>query len=139
MRIDGIKQDIVYIIGEEDLKCNDRCLVKEDEEGILFITNTNIDGIFCYGYEQKKEDFLGHGPGYVWSSRASVMNAAFDVALIEACYKKENCPSYRCCSIDLATLESLLKETDYEIDWTPYPSNDGVDIHYRLKKKEVNQ
>ncbi len=138
MRIDGIRHGTVYIIGEEDLKSNKRCLTKEDSEGILFIANTNIEGIFFYGYEQKKSDYFGHGPGYIWSSRASVMNANFDVALIEACYKKEG-SSYCCCSIDLARLEPLLKDTEYEIDWTPYPSEDGTDVHYKLKKKEVNQ
>lgn len=140
MRIDGIRQNTVYIIGDEALKCNERCLTKEDPDGILFITNTNVDGIFCYGYEQKKRDYFGHGPGYVWASRASVMNANFDVALVEACYKKEGSYSYTTCAIDLARLELLLKDTEYEIDWTPHPSQDGTDVYYKLKKiKEVNQ
>ena len=138
MRIDAIRQGTVYIIGDEKLKCNARCLTHEDNEGILFVTNTNIEGIFRYGYEQTKEDRVwGHAPGYIWASRASCMNAVFDVALIECCYKEEGSPSYTTCAIDLAHLEPLLEGTEYEIDWTPHPSSDGTDVHYKLKKKDV--
>lgn len=139
MKIDAIRHGSIYIIGEDELTCKERCLTKTLSDGILFVTNTNIDGIFRYGLEQTKEDYFGHGPGYIWHSRASVMNANFDVALIDAYYKEEGSYSYTTCAIDLARLESLLEDTEYEIDWTPYPSEDGTDVHYRLKKKEVNQ
>ena len=138
MYIDAIRQDAVYIIGEEDLRCKDMCLTKEDGEGILFVTSTNVEGIFTYGYKLKKEDYFGHGPGYVWSSRASVMNANFDIALYHAYYKKAGSVSYTCCSIDLAHLEPLLEGTQYEIDWTPHVSEKGTDIDYKLVKREVN-
>lgn len=54
LRVEAIRNGCVYLIGDEKLVRNKRCPTKEDNEGILFITNTNIEGIFRYGYEQKK-------------------------------------------------------------------------------------
>ena len=55
LRVEAIRNGCVYLIGDEKLVRNKRYLTKEDNEGILFITNTNIEGIFRYGYEQKKK------------------------------------------------------------------------------------
>lgn len=140
MKVDCIRSGYIYLSGEEKLNIGHKVLTKEMEDGELFICKTSIDGIFTYGYMQTEADpVYGHGPGYVWASRASVMNANFDVALMEACYKFEGSYSYRSCSIDLAHLEELLKDTEYEIDWTPHTSDNG-DVHYKLKlkSKEVN-
>lgn len=140
MNVDCIRSGDIYLSGEEELKIGDKVLTKEMEDGELFIRKTNIDGIFTYGYMQTGGDpIYGHGPGYVWASRASVMNANFDVALIEACYRSEGSYTYRSCSIDLAHLEKLLEDTEYEIDWTPHIADNG-DVKYelKLKSKEVN-
>lgn len=138
MKVDCIRSGYIYLSGEEELKIGGKVLTKEMEDGELFIRKTNIEGIFTYGYMQNEADPVhGHGPGYVWSSRASVMNANFDVALIEACYKLEGSYCYQSCSIDLAHLEKLLEDTEYEIDWTPHVSDNG-DVNYKLKSKEVN-
>lgn len=138
MKVDCIRSGYIYLSGEEELNIGDKVLTKDVTDGELFIRKTNIEGIFTYGYMQKEADpIYGHGPGYVWASRASVMNANFDVALIEACYKLEGSYCYQACSIDLAHLEKLLEDTEYEIDWTPHVSDSG-DVSYKLKSKEVN-
>lgn len=122
-----------YIVGEEDLKSEEIVLEKEVEDGTYFVRKTNIDGIFTYGFRQNKEDYIGNPAGYVWSSRAGVMNKAFDVALVEVCYKKEGSPSYTSCSMDLAHLEQLLEGTEYMIDWTSH--EDATDVVYKIVKR----
>ena len=140
MKVDCIRSGDIYLSGEEELKIGQKVLTKEIKDGELFICKTSIDGIFTYGYMQTEGDQIyGHGPGYIWASRASVMNANFDVALVEAFYRSEGSYSYQSCSIDLAHLEELLEDTEYEIDWTPYIFDNG-DVKYKLKlkSKEVN-
>ena len=122
-----------YIIGEEDLKTEEVVLEKEVEDGAYFVRKTNIEGIFKYGFRQKESDIFGNSAGYVWSSRAGVMNKEFDVALVEVCYKKEGSPSYTSCSMDLAHLEPLLEGTGYEIVWEPVV--DDNDVVYRIVKR----
>lgn len=122
-----------YIIGEEDLKTEEIFLEKEVEDGTYFVRKTNIDGIFTYGFKQSKEDYSGNPAGYVWSSRAGVMNKEFDVALVKVVYKKEGSPSYTSCAIDLVHLEPLLEGTDYIIDLTPHEND--TDVVYRIVKR----
>lgn len=122
-----------YIIGEEDLKTGEVVLEKEVEDGTYFVRKTNIEGIFKYGFRQNKEDYMGNPAGYVWSSRAGVMNKEFDVALVEVCYKKEGSPSYTSCSMDLAHLEPLLEGTDYKIDWASREND--TDVVYKIIKR----
>lgn len=122
-----------YIVGEEALKTGEVVLEKEVEDGTYFVRKTNIEGIFKYGFRQSKEDIFGNPAGYVWSSRAGVMNKEFDVALVEVCYKKEGSPSYTSCSMDLAHLEPLLEGTEYMIDWTPHEND--TDVVYRIVKR----
>lgn len=133
LRIDAIRNGYVYLIGDEKLVCNKRCLTKEDPEGILFITNTNVEGIFRYGYEQKKEDYMGHGPGYIWHSRASVMNANFDVMFMEAYYKEEGSNTYTTCAIDMVRHEELFNEYGYDVIRVPRKTDS--DVYYDLKKR----
>jgi hypothetical protein len=137
LRIEAIRGGCVYLIGDERLVCNKRCLTKEDPEGILFITNTNVEGIFRYGYEQMKADYFGHGPGYVWHSRASVMNANFDVMLMEAYYKEEGSNTYTTCAIDMVRYEELFNEYGYELVREPRKENKS-DVYYDLKKRGDN-
>lgn len=122
-----------YIVGEEDLKTGEVVLEKEVKDGTYFVKKTNIDGIFTYGFRQNKEDYMGNPAGYVWSSRAGVMNKEFDVALIEVVYKKENSCCPMSCSMDLAHLEQLLSGTEYAIDKSP--REDGADVVYKIVKR----
>ena len=126
----------VYITGEEKLKNNNIILEEEVNDGVLFVQDTNIEGLFNYGYRQTCADYMGHGPGYIWASRASVMNKTFGMTLMDIYYKKENDISYSSCAIDLYVLEPLLKDTEFEIDWNP--QIDDEDAIYMLKKKGVN-
>ena len=135
LKIDAIRDNTVYIIGDEKLITKDEYLssIIEDGDYRLFVRKTNIEGIFLYGSEQLCEYWMGHEKGYVWSSRASVMNKEFDIALIEARYKVESATSYSCCAIDLVIFEQLLKEARYEVMWTPI-KNTEYDLQYDLKK-----
>lgn len=134
LKIDAIRDNTVYLVGDEKLITKDDCLssITEDGDSRLFVKKTNIEGIFHYGSEQLCEYWMGHEKGYVWSSRASVMNKEFDIALIEARYKVEGAISYSCCAIDLVRFEQLLKEARYEVVWTPI-ENTEYDLHYKLK------
>ena len=76
---------------------------------------------------------MGNPAGYVWSSRAGVMNKEFDVALIEVVYSKNNSHCPMACSMDLAHLKPLLEGTDYKIDWAP--REDNTDVVYRIVKR----
>ena len=122
-----------YIVGEEDLKTEEIVLEKEVEDGTYFVKKTHIDGIFTYGFRQNKEDYMGNPAGYVWSSRAGVMNKEFDIALVEVVYSKNNSHCPMACSMDLAHLEPLLEGTDYKIDWAPH--EDDTDVVYRIIKR----
>ena len=135
LKIDAIRDNTVYIIGDEKLITKDEYLssITEDGDCRLFVRKTNIEGIFLYGSEQLCEYWMGHEKGYVWSSRASVMNKEFDIALIEARYKVESATSYSYCAIDLVIFEQLLKEAGYEVMWTPI-KNTEYDLQYGLKK-----
>ena len=133
MKLDFIGyHNALYISGEEELKTYDHVLEKEEYDGLYFVSNTNIEGVFRYGFKQSKEDYFGNPVGYIWSSRAGVMNKLFDTALIEVYYKKENGCSYTSCSIDLAHLEPLLAGSGYEIVWEP--AVDETDVCYAIRE-----
>ena len=134
MRIESINANRIYVVGEDDVKLLDRILEQEDKEGTTFVRATNIEGIYDYGYQQKKADYMGNPTGYIWSSRAGVMNKVFNTKLIEVAYA-EDLPfnSFSSYAIDLNILEPLLEETNYMIDWTPTITD--TDVVYRLVKK----
>lgn len=127
LKIDSIRGNDFYIIGDETLVVGDVVLSKntEDDESNLFVKKTNIEGIFTYGATQLNDGTF-HGKGYVWSSRCGVMNKAFDVALVECLYKKEGDYSYRCCAIDVAHLTELIENME------EYSS---CDIYFKPKEK----
>lgn len=133
LKIDGIRGNDVYLVGDVELKSGEECFSKVIGDNRLFVRKTNIEGIFQYGSEQLCDDFIGHKKGYIWASRASVMNKAFDIALTEAYYKVEGSLSYTCCSIDFVRFEQMLKEVGYEVQWTPI-ENTEYDLDYGLKK-----
>lgn len=123
-------------IGTQALEFNnERAIEKrlDNNEGIAFIKLANLEGFATYGVEQTREYEWGHGPGYIWSSRATVMNRVFDVALVDALYKTENSSTYRCCAIDLVHLMELLEGTEYEVSSEPRATDE--DVHYDVKKR----
>ena len=97
-----------------------------------------MEGIFKYGCKLLKDDIFGHRAGYVWSSRVGVLNKMFDVALMECYYKTPNKNSYESCAIDLAHLEEILKDTEYEINYTPKFHFEDKEPYYYLNKVKSN-
>lgn len=114
-----------YLSGVDKLIAGEKVLVKEVDEGTLWIKSTNIEGVFEYG--------LTDNTGYVWSSRTGVLNKEFDVALIECCYRHDD-RSYRCCAIDFAHLDEILKDTEYKLDPVPEIWFDSKEPYYCLRK-----
>ena len=132
--IDRIENGTIYITGDEKLEYLERVQEKQCETGKLFIARTSIDGIYTYGLEQTLGYYFGHGPGYIWSSRASVINSQLDTVLHEAAYRQgDRC--YCSCAVDLVRFEGILKAHGYKIDLSdPKVSSDGVDIHYNIER-----
>lgn len=114
LKIDAIRGNDVYLVGDEKLDSKEECfsIVKGDNR--LFVRKTSIEGLYQYGSELLCEDCWGNKKGYIWASRASVMNKVFNLTLTEAYYKSEGSYSYQCCAIDLDRYESLLNEAGYE-------------------------
>ena len=73
----------------------------------LFIKDTNIPGLYTYGSKQL-EDSEQHEAGYIWPSRASVMNRFFGVKFLEGVIGEE------CFAIDADTLQKLIESQGRE-------------------------
>lgn len=139
LKIEAIRPNgNIYITGQTDLKSEGIVheVMSDTESSLVFIERTNIEGIFKYGIKQLFDDGE-HGHGYIWHSRASVMNQYFGCALIDIYYRKEGNLPYQTCSIDLAHLEPLLEGTGYIIDWAPCEITD-IDVKYRVIKEKDN-
>ena len=132
LKIDCVERGTVYLTGSEDLFSEEISNKKQLEDGYIFVRKTNIPGIFTYGLCQTRNEYYGHGPGYIWASRASVMNKELDCCFYEACYRKEGTITYRTCAVDLVRLEDFLKEAGYEVDFTPIVSD--TDVNFRVKE-----
>ncbi len=121
------------IEGDDKLEVKDRIKESEDEEGILFLQETNQPGIYRYGYQTKKDDPIwNHKAGYIWSSRASVMNANFNTRLAECNYRQRGTQTYTSCAIDVDTLESILDTDKYIIVRSEYKN---CEINYRVEER----
>lgn len=133
LKIDAIRGNNIYLVGDEKLESREDCfsLIKGDSR--LFVKKTTIEGLYQYGSEQLRDEYMGHGKGYIWASRASVMNKVFDVALTEAYYKAEGSYSYSCCAIDLVRYEQLINEAGYEVIWEPIEDSEW-DRDFGLRK-----
>ena len=145
LKIDSIRDNNIYLIGDEKLDPKEECLSLVKGDSRLFVRKTSIEGLYQYGSEQLCEYWMGHEKGYVWSSRASVMNKVFDLALAEAYYKSEGSNSYQCCAIDLVRYEDLLNESGYEFIREPIEDTEW-DLDFAIRKlsdcstsKEVKQ
>lgn len=129
----GLQRGVPCIEGDEDLKVLERGMEKEVDDGTLFVSITNIDGIYRYGYQVHKADPIwGHAAGYVWASRASVMNYNFGTHLIEAYYRKRGTQTYTSCAIAKFTLESFL-----DIKYCIIRDDDGKnpEISYKVRER----
>ena len=136
IRFNGMVNGCPAFIGTQALEFNkERAIEKrlDNNEGIAFIRLANLDGFATYGIEQTKDYDFGHGPGYIWASRATAMNKIFDVALIDVLYKTENSSTYSCCAIDLVHLMELLEDTEYRVN--PERRVSDEDIYYDVKKR----
>ena len=133
LKIDAIRGNDIYLVGDEKLESLEDCfsLIKGDSR--LFVKKTTIEGLYQYCSEQLCDEYMGHGRGYIWASRASVMNKVFDVALTEAYYKADGSYSYSCCAIDLVRYEQLIKEAGYEVIWEPVEDSEW-DRDFALRK-----
>lgn len=114
-----------YLSGVDKLIVGEKILQKEVHEGTLWIKSTNIEGIFEYG--------LTDETGYTWTSRTGVLNKEFDVALIECCYRHDD-RSYRCCAIDFAHLDEILRDSEYKLDPIPELCFEDKEPYYKLRK-----
>lgn len=81
---------------------------KEKELGIDTLYYKKFsDGTYSYGLIQGAENQFGHSKGYIWSSRASVVNAEFGLNLIEVGINHVSR------AIPITTLKSLLPKDFY--------------------------
>ena len=81
LKIDAIRGNNIYLIGDEKLDPKEECLSLVKGDCRLFVRKTSIEGLYQYDSEQLCEDCMGHKKGYIWARRASVMNKVFDLAL----------------------------------------------------------
>ena len=133
LKIDSIRGNNIYLIGDEKLDPKEECMSLVKGDSRLFVRKTSIEGLYQYGSEQLCEKYMGHKKGYIWASRASVMNKVFDLALTEAYYKSEGSYSYQCCAIDLVRYEGLLNEAGYEFIREPIEDTEW-DRHFGIRK-----
>lgn len=141
MKFNGFMNGVICVEGDENLRTTEVIMTQRDLESEYFIRNTNIEGIYTYGVKSLKPDPVWDKPaGYIWASRASVMNKIFDTCLHECYYRKEGSLTYTCCAIDLVRYEDFLKQNEYKVNfngYNPYSSSDE-DIAYKIEKIEPN-
>lgn len=95
------------LIGE--VKSTDYCFTKSNDETFLFVKESNVKGIYSFGAEQLKDSY-DHSAGYVWSSRASVMNKEFGTTLTEVVLKHAGCGTDGRFSMDVYYLKPLMED-----------------------------
>ena len=72
-----------YFSTEEKIEyLNEITLSKEVDGGTLYVKKTSMDGVFTYGLRSNR-DYMGHGAGYVWSSRVGCLNLEFGTDFVE--------------------------------------------------------
>lgn len=96
-----------YISCDTKIDCKDIIYSKfvDKGSGELFCENTNVEGIYHYGYKQLIDTY-DHVAGYIWSSRAGSINGEFGTQLFDDCII--NGVGYL--KIDINTLKSLVEE-----------------------------
>ena len=140
IRFVGMINGIPAFTGKKSLEFNkERSIEKQldNNEGIAFIRLANMEGFATYGLEQTRQEYYGHGPGYIWASRATAMNKIFDVALVDALYKSEGSLHYTSCAIDLVHAKKFLEGTEYEVNEQPEVTDS--DIYYWIRKRDEDE
>lgn len=136
IKFEGIINGLPAFSGATKLQFDSKRVLEQElpkSGGIAFIRGANLDGFFQYGIEQTAQDDMGHGPGYIWASRASVMNKVFDVALVDVLYKTDDSKFYGSCAIDVAHLREFLSNTAYMVDENGQASDE--DLCYEIVKR----
>lgn len=76
---------------------------KEVEGGILFYDKYS-NGIYQYGLRSTRP-YMDHEAGYIWSSRASVLNQEFGTNLIDVSLKTPDEDYYWCGAVEVEQIE----------------------------------
>lgn len=53
------------------------------EDGDILFYKEYADSTYTYGLIQSRDNYHGHDKGYIWSSRASVINKVFNLNLVD--------------------------------------------------------
>lgn len=118
----------IQIKGDIDIRPITRIMERDtDNKHTLFIRNTNIDGFYDFGLQAHEADYWGNPAGYVWSSRAGVVNKVFGVKLVDVYYNS------MCIAISVDKLTELLDLDRYYIK--EYIDKRG-EITYSVKEIE---
>lgn len=136
IKFEGLVNGLPAFSGATKLQFDAKRLLEQEipmSGGIAFICGANLDGFFQYGIEQTAQEVMGHGPGYIWASRASAMNKVFDAALVDVLYKTDDSRFYGSCAIDVAHLREFLSNTDYMVDENGQASDE--DLCYQIVKR----
>ena len=118
MKFEAIKDNKLYFTSNNKLESKNIVHVKYIGDGELFVKDTNIEDVFTYGFKTLSPDVWGHPAGYVWTSRASVMNRTFNLSLIDVYCKFEDNYHYTTCAITLDKLNELLNEANQNVNIT---------------------
>ena len=94
--------------------CNDTIVERKEQilsnEGDTAFINKFEDGTYSFGIIQGDYYSMGHRKGYIWSSRASVMNKIFGTDIMEVGIKLPNEEGYFSRAVDIKTLKKILPE-----------------------------
>lgn len=80
------------------------------DNGDVAFLNRFSDGSYSFGIIQGDYESMGHSKGYIWSSRASVMNQIFGTNIIEVAVKLPEDEFYFSRAFDLEKVRSILPE-----------------------------
>lgn len=94
--------------------CNDTIVERKEQilsnEGDTAFINKFEDGTYSFGIIQGDYYSMGHRKGYIWSSRASVMNKIFGTDIMDVGIKLPNEEGYFSRAVDIKTLKKILPE-----------------------------
>lgn len=82
------------------------------DKGDVAFLNKFKDGSYSFGIIQGDYKSMGHSGGYIWSSRASVMNQIFGTHIVEAAVRLPGNTCYISRAFDIDDIEAALPE-----DW----------------------
>ena len=98
-------------------KCSENIVEthKKTVSGYVAFLNKYEEGSYSFGLIQGDYEYQGHSRGYIWSSRASIMNQIFGVHIIEACVRLPGDRTYFKRAFDIDKLREILPDNwDFE-------------------------